>query len=80
MTSNSTNSSRLQSEATTEVDLLDLWFDPIETGLRDCLREFIQAMIEAELEAAVCRPRYGRRPKPQEELSGHRHGRRPRSL
>ena len=62
-------------------------FDPIETGLRDCVREFIQAMIEAELEAAVCCPRYGRRPKAQEEradgrsdVSGHWRGHRPRSL
>jgi hypothetical protein len=39
------------------VRLLDNWFDPIEAGLRDRVREFIQAMIESELEAALVRPR-----------------------
>jgi putative transposase len=63
MTSNSTKSSSLQSEGETAVRLLDDWFDPIEAGLRDRVREFIQAMIESELEAALVRPRYGRRPK-----------------
>ena len=88
MTSNITNSSSLQSEAAeTAIHLLEDWFDPIEAGLRERVREFIQAMIETELEAALCRPRYGRRPKAQEEhgdgpsgVSGHRHGHRPRSL
>src|SRR5437763_11165056 len=63
MTSNSTKSSSLQSEAEAAVPLLDDWFDPIEAGLRDRVREFIQAMIESELETALARPRYGRRPK-----------------
>jgi putative transposase len=87
MTSNSTNSPSPQSKAETAVAFLDDWFDPIEAGLRDRVREFIQAMIEAELEAALCRPRYGRQPKAKEagaerssEVSGHRHGHRPRSL
>jgi putative transposase len=87
MTSNSTNSPSLQSEAATATSFLDDWFDPIEAGLRDRVREFIQGMIEAELEAALCRPRYGRRPKVQEagadrssDVCGHRHGHRPRSL
>jgi putative transposase len=87
MTSNSTNSPSLQSKAETAVAFLDDWFDPIEAGLRDRVREFIQAMIEGELEAALCRPRYGRQPKAKEagaerssEVSGHRHGHRPRSL
>ena len=55
--------------------------------MRDRVREFIQAMIEGELEAALSRPRYGRRPKTHEEhvdgpsgISGHRHGHRSRSL
>jgi transposase-like protein len=87
MTSNSTKSSGLQSEAETVVHLLDDWFDPIETGLRDRVHEFIHAMIEAELEAALCRPRYGRHRKTQQQhadgpsgISGHRHGHRSRSL
>jgi hypothetical protein len=48
-----------QSEAETAVRLLDDWFDPIEAALRDQVRSFIQAMIEAELEAVLARPRYG---------------------
>ena len=87
MTSNSTNSPTLQSEATAAVHLLDDWFDPIEAGLRDRVREFIQVMIESELEAALSRPRYGRRPKTPDEnaerpsgITGHRHGHRSRSL
>ena len=56
MTSNITNSSSLQSEAAeTAIHLFEDWFDPIEAGLRERVREFIQAMIETELEAALCR-------------------------
>src|SRR6266403_1090823 len=84
MTSNSTNSAALQSQAEMAIHLLDDWFDPIEVGLRDRVREFIQAMIEAELEAALSRPRYARRPKEASEnasgITGHRHGHRSRSL
>src|SRR6516164_8728142 len=76
-----------QSEAETGTRLLDDWFDPIEAALRDQVRSFIQAMIEAELEAVLARPRYGRRPKPApdnadgpERITGHRHGHRSRSL
>ena len=87
MTSNSTKSLALQSEAGTVIHVLDDWFDPIEAGLRDRVREFIQAMIEGELEAALSRPRYARRPKEACEnadsvsgITGHRHGHRSRSL
>jgi putative transposase len=87
MTSNSTNSAALQSQAETAIHFLDDWFDPIEVGLRDRVREFIQAMIEAELEAVLSRPRYARRPKEASEnadgassITGHRHGHRSRSL
>ena len=55
MTNNSMKSLALQSQAETAVHLLDDWFDPIETGLRDRVRELIQAMIESELEAALAR-------------------------
>jgi putative transposase len=87
MITNSTKSPTLQSEAAAAVHLLDDWFDPIEAGLRDRMREFIQAMMESELASALCRPRYGRQPKTSAEnaagpssLTGHRHGHRPRSL
>jgi transposase-like protein len=87
MSNNSTNAPPLQSEAEASVHLLDDWFDPIEAGLRDRVREFIQAMIEGELEVALSRPRYARRPKEDAEnaggassSTGHRHGHRLRSL
>ncbi len=86
MTNNSTTSPVLQSAAETAVDLDD-WFDPIEAGLRDRVREFIQTMIESELETALSRPRYARCPKADPEnaegasgVTGHRHGHRSRSL
>src|SRR4029077_19985128 len=87
MTSNNTKSSSLQSEGATAVHLLEDWFDPIEAGLRDRVREFIQAMIESELEAALARPRYAGWQKADAKnangpsgISGHRHGHRSRSL
>ena len=49
--------------AETAVHLFDTWFDPIETGLRDRVREFIHAMIEGELDLALSRPRYARHTK-----------------
>jgi putative transposase len=76
-----------QPAAETAVHLFDNWFDPIETGLRDRVREFIHAMIEGELDLALSRPRYARHAKPSSSeaegavgASGHRHGHRSRSL
>ncbi len=66
--------------------LFDNWFDPIATELRTMVRGFIAAMIEGELETALARPRYWRRPAlPAKDdaaapIAGHRHGRRIRSL
>src|SRR5215467_12176447 len=87
MSNDSTKPPALQLKADATAHVLDDWFDPIEAGLRSRVREFIQTMIESELEAALCRPRYGRRPTAQEEggepprgVSGHRHGHRSRSL
>ena len=87
MTSNSTTACLPQSEIQTAEHLFDNWFDPIEAGLRERAREFIQAMIEGELDEALSRPRYARRAKlPSVErqnaagATGHRHGHRPRSL
>jgi hypothetical protein len=37
--------------------------DPIEAGLRDRAREFLQAMLEAELDEVLDRSRYARRAK-----------------
>jgi len=76
-----------QPAAETAVYLFDDWFDPIETGVRDRVREFIQAMVEGELDAALMRPRYGRRSQSSNSdaggpvgVTGHRHGHRSRSL
>jgi putative transposase len=68
-----------------ESHLFDSWLDPIESRIRGIAREFIQALIEEELAAALMRPRYGRRPKEAATDAvpaaiGHRHGHRPRGL
>jgi transposase-like protein len=54
--------------------------------LRDRVRAFIETMISSELDAALARPRYARRPAGQggegvaAEVVGHRHGCRTRTL
>src|ERR1700688_4644098 len=76
------------SHSTTESNshLFDDWFDPIESGIRDRVRGLIEEMIRGELDAALSRPRYGRRAGHAEDsgvaavVSGHRHGRRVRTL
>src|ERR1700746_631991 len=86
MTTNSTKLPVLGADAEIPAGLLDEWFDPIEAGLRDRVRDFIQTMIESELEAVLSRPRYARRPKADPENNGGRgvtgppHGPRTRSL
>ena len=87
MTSVTTKLELSQPQTETAVHLFDNWFDPIEAGVRARVRDFIEAMIEAELETAVSRPRYGRRAKESsgdsegaERTTGHRHGHRSRSL
>src|SRR5260370_6347638 len=80
MTNNSMKLPVLGSETEIGVGLLDEWFDPIEAGLRDRVRELIQTMIESELEAVLSRPRYARRPNAGPEndcaggVAGPRHG------
>jgi len=87
MTSTTTKPDCLQPGAETSVYLFDNWFDPIEAGLRDRVREFIHAMFEGELDTALSRPRYARHAKPPSGeaegavcATGHRHGHRSRSL
>ena len=85
MTSDTTKAEGLQLENQTAVYLFDNWFDPIETGVRERVREFINALIRQELDDALARPRYGRRRKDSGGESaacvvGHRHGSRTRSL
>ena len=66
--------------------LFEDWFDPIETGLREKVRGFIEAMIRSELDAVLARPRYARQrtgaPEvdPPTGVPGHRHGSRTRTL
>jgi len=60
---NITKSDSSQPVADTAVYLFDDWFDPIEAGVRDRVRGFIQGMIEGELDETLHRSRYGRRPK-----------------
>jgi transposase-like protein len=65
--------------------LFDDWFDPIEAGLRERVRGFIETMLEAELDAVLARPRYGRHRVARGDdeavgVAGHRHGHRTRTL
>src|SRR5260221_6963473 len=70
------------SQLTTESNshLFDDWFDPIESGIRDRVRELIEEMIRSELDAVLSRPRYGRRAEGADGsdvaavVSGHRDG------
>src|SRR5258708_15904417 len=70
----------LQSTTESNSHLFDDWFDPIETGIRDRVRELIEEMIRSELDAVLSRPRYGRRAEPADGsdvaavVTGHRHG------
>ena len=57
----STTTDQPQRQTETASYLFDNWFDPIEANLRDRAREFLQAMLEAELEVALGRSRYARR-------------------
>jgi putative transposase len=52
------------------------WFDPLEAGVRQHIRSFIEAMLESELEAALNRGRYER----AGPVQGHRHGHRDRQV
>jgi transposase-like protein len=87
MTSHITAPCLSHPEIETAEQLFDNWFDPIEAGLRDRAREFLQAMLEAELEETLSRSRYVRQTKPSGRdpddsscVTGHRHGHRSRSL
>ncbi len=60
-----------------EVPLLGAgWFDPLEAGVRQHIRGFIENMLEEELAAALGRGRYDR----SAAAAGHRNGRRERQL
>src|SRR5882672_9242829 len=85
MTSSTTTRVRSQLAPEAESPFFDNWFDPLEAEIRGRVREFLQAMIEEELEATLMRPRYGRlaketAPDGVPAAVGHRHGHRPRTL
>src|SRR5215813_1911604 len=77
----------LHAEGAASTQLFEYWFDPIESAVRNQVRQFIEGVIEAELEEALSRPRYRRSARtagePSERpagLRGHRHVHRSRSL
>lgn len=68
-------------KTTTETATLPLlgedWSDPLEDGVRSRVRDFIEAILEEELEAALGRKRYERG---GGESAGHRNGHREREV
>jgi putative transposase len=71
----------------TNSHLFDDWYDPIEDMIRGQVRGLIEEMIRGELDAALSRPRYGRRAGHSKGrdlttavVTGHRHGSRVRTL
>jgi putative transposase len=52
------------------------WFDPLETGVRQQIRGFIEGILEEEVAAALSRERYRR----SGGAAGYRHGHRHRQL
>jgi putative transposase len=84
MASVTTKAQGLQLGTETSAYLFDDWFDPIETGLREQVRSFIEELIRGELDTALARPRYARQVEPEggavPGLVGHRHGSRTRTL
>jgi putative transposase len=63
----------------------EAWFDPIEVGIRERIRGFIEVLVDEELNDALGRARY-QRPRqavdaePAGARVGYRHGRRKRQL
>jgi transposase-like protein len=86
MTSDTTKSELSQPSSSSCSQLFEDWFDPIESGIRERVRELIEEMIRGELDAVLARPWYGRQPKEGAAgktpggAAGHRHGSRVRTL
>jgi len=70
------NSTKAQADGTA-LFAGEAWFDPIEAGIRDRVRGFIEELIGQELEAALGRGRYER---DAEAPKGYRNGTRERQL
>jgi putative transposase len=81
-----TKSESLQSSTEVSPLLLQDWFDPLETQVRNGVRALIERIIHSELDKVLSRPRYGRQPATGENgnaatsVAGHRHGSRNRTL
>ena len=60
MNTDSKNPSSPQSDVSPTSRLFDDWIDPIETGVRARVRDWIEALVHSELDTALQRPRYGR--------------------
>ena len=63
----------------------EAWFDPIEMGIRDRIRGFIEVLVDEELNDALGRARYQRPSRAADAetagaRAGYRHGRRQRQL
>ena len=80
MSSDSTKPDLSQPSPEVHAKLFAEWFDPIESGVRERVREFIAELIEGELEAVLARPRYARQAQRGGGAAGHRHGHRRRTL
>jgi putative transposase len=83
MTNVSMKSDSFEPAADNAGHLFDNWFDPIESGVRERVREFIEELIRSELDATLSRPRYGRAKNADSgpaSIVGHRHGSRTRAL
>ena len=85
MNTDSKNPSSPQSDVSPMSRLFDDWVDPIETGVRARVRDWIEALIHSELDTALQRPRYGRSTGGETEpavapVRGYRNGSRTRTL
>ena len=81
----SKNPSSSQSDVLPTSRLFDDWIDPIESGVRARVRDWIEALVHSELDTALQRPRYGRSTGGETEpavapVRGYRNGSRTRTL
>lgn len=56
MTNVTTKSDSFEPATDTAAHLFDNWFDPIEIGVRERVREFIEALVRGELDAVLAPP------------------------
>ena len=86
MNTDSKNPSSPQSDVSLTSRLFDDWIDPIETGVRARVRDWIEAFVHSELDTALQRPRYGRSTGGETKepavapVRGYRNGSRTRTL